>query len=382
MRMAISYPWRYAAFLAAYYISNALYQGYAALYLNAVGLDARQIGLIQSALPVCAVFALLAWGGLSDRSRNRARTLQAAALLSALSMGLMGGAAGLPWLLLSLGLFNLCFPALQPMGDSIILEALGRRPFGPLRMSASLAFALGSLLFGYLLESRVRAFPLATCAMMMLVAAAAQLLPFLPGRQRPGHTLPLRAFWALPGMKGLLSLFILLQLTMGYYFSFFPLYFTALPGGNKRLLGYAYLIGTLSELPFLGKGDRLYARLGAERLLLCSAGVLTLRWALLAALPGVFWALIGQLLHAGGFIVLSFAMAKRVSQAVPEELRARGQALVAVAGYGAARVAGNLLGAWIAGAYGTGAGFWYAAAVCLSALLGFGPYYLRKANQV
>ena len=105
-----------------------------------------------------------------------------------------------------------------------------------------------------------------------------------------------------------------------------------------------------------------------------------LRWALLAALPGVFWALIGQLLHAGGFIVLSFTMAKRVSQAVPEELRARGQALVAVAGYGAARVAGNLLGAWIAGSYGTGVGFWYAAAVCLVALIAFGPRYLRKAN--
>ncbi len=378
--MARSYPWRYAAFLAAYYISNALYQGYAALYLNAMGLNARQIGLIQSALPVCAVCALLAWGSLSDRSHNRVRTLQAAALLSALSIALMGGAAGLPWLLVLLGLFNLCFPALQPMGDSIILEALGRRPFGPLRMSASLAFALGSLLFGYLLESRVRAFALATCAMMLLVAASAQLLPFLPGRQRPGHDLPLKAFWALPGMKGLLLLFMLLQLTMGYYFSFFPLYFTALPGGSKRLLGYAYLIGTLSELPFLGKGDRLYARLGAERLLLCSAGALMLRWALLAALPGVFWALIGQLLHAGGFIVLSFTMAKRVSQAVPEELRARGQALVAVAGYGAARVAGNLLGAWIAGSHGTGVGFWYAAAVCLVALIAFGPRYLRKAN--
>ncbi len=373
------YPWRYAAFLLAYYAANALYQGYVTLYLKSAGLDSRAIGLIQSALPVAAVSAQLIWGSLSDKSANRVNALKTASFLAGGVMFVSRPGSGFCPLLAALFLFNLCYPALQPMGDSIILEALdGKWPYGKLRLLASLAFAASSLLFGYVFEAGIGLFPLLTGAMLLAVALSTAVLPPLKGHGRQGRGAPLRALFYIPYFRGLLLLFMALQLTVGYYFSFFPLYFTALPGATEPMLGYAYMIATLCEAPFLLAGDRLFERLGAGRLLAVSTGALFIRWALLFFLPSVPWAMAGQVLHAGGFIVFTFSMAKFISRAVPKELRARGQAVLAVAGYGAARVIGNSLGGILAGRFGPGVGFAWAAGICLAAFGIGAPFYFRK----
>ena len=88
--------------------------------------------------------------------------------------------------------------------------------------------------------------------------------------------------------------------------------------------------------------------------------------------------MISQVLHGGGFIVITVSMAKYISLTVPAELRSSGQMLLAVTGFGIARVAGNFLGGLAAMRVGEGAVFWFCAALTLLALIGFAPYYLKK----
>ena len=176
----------------------------------------------------------------------------------------------------------------------------------------------------------------------------------------------------------LIALTMPLQLTMGYFYGFFSTHFTSLPGGSESLLGWCYLISALSETPFLLFSDKLFRKFGAGRLMLASAALLTLRWVLLAATDSVPINMVSQALHGGGFIVITVSTAKYISLTVPAELRSSGQMLLAVTGFGIARVAGNFLGGLAAMRMGEGNVFWFCAALTLLTLLVFAPYYLRK----
>jgi PPP family 3-phenylpropionic acid transporter len=169
----------------------------------------------------------------------------------------------------------------------------------------------------------------------------------------------------------------LLQTTLGYFYVFFPVHFTKLPGGSPALLGWAFFLSRSVKRRFL-LSDRLFEKIGVGRLLLISAASLSVRWVILALTSNVWVALASQLLHGWGFIVMTVTMAKYISLTVPEALRARGQMLLAVSGFGVARVAGNLGGGLVAKAIGYKATFGLMAALALLSLIAFAPVYLKR----
>ena len=89
-------------------------------------------------------------------------------------------------------------------------------------------------------------------------------------------------------------------------------------------------------------------------------------------------ALLSQLLHGGGFIVMTVSMAYWIAENAPPELRASGQGLLNMVSFGAARIAGNLAGGLLAQRAGWGNAFLAGAALCLVALCAFAPGALRK----
>ncbi len=172
----------------------------------------------------------------------------------------------------------------------------------------------------------------------------------------------------------------MLQMTMGYFYTFYSMYFTSFPGGTTTLLGWAYLLSSVSETPFLLLSDKLIRKVGVGKLLVIAGCALTARWAVLATATSVWTAFFAQILHGWGFIVMTVSMAKYINQHVPDELKARGQMLLNVAGFGVARVAGIVLGGAIAGKLGVQSGFWASFAVSAAALLLFAPGYLREKD--
>ena len=216
----------------------------------------------------------------------------------------------------------------------------------------------------------------------MGVFLSTYLLPPTPGHQaETGRRMSLADLFRVPGMPPLLALFMMLQLCMGYFYSFFSIHFTSLPGGSMTLLGLAYFISATSELPFLLNADRLFDRLGAGRLMCLSALTMLTRWVLLAACPNVAVVLCSQVLHGGGFIVMSVSMAKHVNATVPAELKSSGQLLLAVVGFGLARVFGILGGGLLSSALGgTRHAFLIMAGVCALALILFAPRYFRRVK--
>ena len=114
---------------------------------------------------------------------------------------------------------------------------------------------------------------------------------------------------------------------------------------------------------------------------MCASGAfLTARWLILAQTQSAAVAMLSQLLHGGGFIVMSVSMAKHIQNTVPAELKSSGQMLLAMASYGFARAVGNLLGGTLANAFGRQNVFFLSAGICALALAIFAPGMLKKAS--
>lgn len=379
------FPARFALFLMAYYMTNSVFQGYMSLYYVSVGFSSAQVGAIFAAIALVSLVSQPAWGICGDRvsSRNRLiRGLVAASTLSVLSFLLTR--QFVPMLLLGC-LFSCFYTSVQPMGDSVILAALEERhqPFGPIRLAGGLMFAVTSLAFGSLLNvpGRESWAVWCTAGLCLTMIPASYALPDTPGYQSAtGRRMSFRALLQNRELMRLMLFMLPMQMTMGYFYTFFSPLFLSFEGSNGTLLGWCYFISALGEVPYLLLSDRLFDRLGAGKLMCISGVVLTLRWVILAVTDNVTVTLLSQLLHGWGFIVMTVAMAKHISRTVPVELQASGQMALAVVSYGLARAAGNLGGGLLAGAMGMQNVFYLMAAICVGALAVFAPGFLRRQN--
>lgn len=362
----------HALFPAGYYGANAVYQGYMSLFYTNLGFQSAQLGGINAATALAALVAQPLWGMMGDRARSRRALLGALCLLSAaaLPLALLDGRF---WYQLAAAmLFYAFFCALLPLGDAILLEASGGA-FGAYRLAGGASFALSGALFGALLgrlgpEGAVWA----AAGLLLLTALAARALPDAPGRQGR-ERISMAALLKNRMLMRMLLFLLPVQMTMGFFYTFYAPHFRELPGGTDALLGLGYFLSAVSEAPYLLLSGRVYRRFGAEKPMCAAALVLALRWLILGLAPSAGAALASQLLHGGGFIVMTVSMAYWISENVPEELRASGQGLLNMVSFGAARIAGNLLGGLLAQAAGRGGAFFAGAGVCAVALCAFAP---------
>ena len=367
---------RVKAYMAAYYLAQAVYQSYMSLFYRARGLDAAALGALYALTAAASVPGQLLFGAAADRARVPGRVLRALLLASA-ALLLLQALARDAFALFALSmLFGFVYTSVQPIGDALALECLAReqRPFGPARLMGALAFAASALVFGFLLDASGREGLVAlAAAALMLFALLASFL--LGGEKRPrAAARPLRLLKDRRLLR--LLLFVLpAQATMGYFYVFFPTRFLQLPGATGALLGWANLVSALAEIPFLLVGDRLFARWDAAGIVAVATLALGARWLLTGLGGNVCVLLAAQLLHGLGYIAISLGMALYIRREVAKEAQASGQALLSVFCYGLARVLGAALGGAAARAFGEAGGFVACALLCFSSLAIFFPMW-------
>lgn len=372
---------RYAAFMMAYYITNAVYQGFLSLYFRDVaGLSTQWISIVMASVPFVSMFTQTLWGLAGDKMRTRNTVLRILAVGAAASILLLRLSTSAWWIWGVMCLFSCFYTSIQPMGDSIVLENLHSRGinFGPIRLAGCWSFAIVSFFAGRFLESRIGATIYITAGLLCLVLCSTYALPATPGHQHGRDKVSIRVLFQEKKLMRLFGFMTMLQMTMGYFYTYYSIYFTSFSGGSTSLLGLAYFVSATSETVFLLLSDRLVKKPGVGKLLVVAGCALTLRWVLLACAPNVWVAFFSQVLHGWGFIVMTVSMAKYINMHVPDELKARGQMLLNVAGFGVARVVGIVLGGLLAGSVGVQNGFWVSACISGLALLLFAPGYLRE----
>lgn len=369
-----------ALFSVGYYGANAVYQGYMSLFYTNLGFHSVQLGGVSAATALAALMAQPLWGMLGDRMRRRRLLLSALCAASAATLPLALAGRGFWFQLAAAMAFYAFFCALLPLGDAILLETEGGR-FGAYRLAGGASFALFGAAFGALRGRLGSAGVIWSAAgILTLTAVAAWGLPDVPGRQRR-EKVSMAALLKDRRLMRMLLFLLPVQMTMGFFYTFFAPHFKALSGGTDALLGLGYLISAASEAPYLLLSGRVYRRFGAEKPMCAAALLLALRWLTLGLSQRAWVAVLSQLLHGGGFIVMTVSMAYWIAENVPPELKASGQGLLNMVSFGAARVAGNLLGGWLAGAVGRGGAFLAGAGVCGLALCVFAPGAFRRTEE-
>ena len=197
--------------------------------------------------------------------------------------------------------------AAVPLTDVVVLRQSRRRDFsfGAARSVGSITFIVANVAVGALLARAGAWVVLAWVAAFTVLAIALlhRVLPFEPvtedGERAPGLD-RLRGLGRLlrdPVFMAALLAIGLVQASHGFYYSFSALLWRA-QGFSETTVGVLWAFGVVVEVLFLWRMRALERRLGPARLFTLGAAAAVVRWAAMAAAPGLPWLFALQALHA------------------------------------------------------------------------------------
>lgn len=339
------YPYYFLLLYALSYMGNASYNTFIPIYLDQLGFSRTLVGTLLAIGPVMTIMANPAWGLASDRAANKNGVLKILMLCSAAAIVLYPLSSRFIYIFVMIALFTFFQSSINPLSDAITLEYLAstRWKFGPIRMAGTIGFAVMSIVAGMIVRQNINGiFVVYSCTAVLGFFVVCRL-PVVRGHQRSGYkTSPLHLLKNRKLVVLLVFNFII-QITFGFYYSFFPIYYRQL-GASTALLGVAMFITAMSEIPFLLFADKLLKKFGIITVLCASAFIIAIRWLLLYTITDINVLLAVNSTHGLSFIVFSFCLATYINKNVPRELSASGQTLNALLCMGLARMIGSVVG--------------------------------------
>lgn len=360
--------WPYAALSAGYFAHIGFFNPYLPLWLQQLGYGVWAIGLLTALQSATRVFAPWLWASLSDRHGDPLRWLRwcaSAALLLTLGLWWPPWPGWLPVVLLLLFTHT---SGMMPLSEAALAHAVSQHGgfdaarYGRIRLWGSLGFLVTVLLAGYVFErTGMGSFPLWASATLALVLLAVWRLPPLA----PRH-LDAAQEWAAPALRQVLrrpSVRWFFGALYGHVLAhvliyiFFSLYLDGL-GYGKGTIGALWAVAVVVEIGWFFTQGRWLPRFSDGQWLLVAALLTALRMAATAwGAHELAWLVAAQVVHAITFAAHHTVCIGWINRHFPGALRARGQALYAVVGYGLAGVTAGALGGAISARFGVGAVF-------------------------
>ncbi len=329
-----------------FYGSGGSWFPYFNIYLQQIGFTGTQIGAFASIRTVLLILCQPLWGiGADIWGRRRALLLML--LLSAVLLPGFGLGTNFWFLLGWLILFAFVFSPGQPLVDSRALDYLDRdkkSSFGQLRLWGAVGWAVFAYAVGIVIEDH-------DTRLIFLFGSGMLLLSWYLVLRTPKSvdgadalTLNLQNLRPVLRNRRLLIFLILITLAsvgMASTFSFFPIYMNEL-GASTQLIGFAFAIQGLSELPFYILAAPIMKKIGIIQALVFSLLIFSGRAFLYAFITDPAIAVASQVLH-GAFALFLVSAIACVNLLVPKAWRATGQSLLSVAHMGLGGMIGHLL---------------------------------------
>jgi PPP family 3-phenylpropionic acid transporter len=361
---------RFAALSFVYFSTIGLFNPYAPLWFQSLGLSTLAIGAVASLQAWTRVLAPYGWSWAGDHGGRRVELIRLAALGCLLAaLGLLGveGAAAVSLMTMLLFLAN---AGIVPLYEATLahLLATGRAGaggmdlarYGRVRVWGSVGFIASVTLFGALLDVfGIGLFPFIVAAMNGLLLVVALRLPLARDETHADAVAPpVLHLVRQPAVAWFFASIFFTVLAHTSLYAFFSLYLVSL-GYGKSAVGALWAVSVAMEILFFWTQGRWAAWLPPERWLQVVAGFTMLRFATIAALGTWPLALAAaQLTHAVTFAAHHAACIALVARHFPGRLRGRGQALYTILGYGLPGVLGGVAGGWLIEHRGFAAVFW------------------------
>lgn len=356
----------FAALSATYFGHIGFFNPYLPLWLKEQGLSLFVISLLTAVPSLTRLVGPYAWGWLSDHTGERVKLLRCGATAAwGVSLGLWVD-AGVAWLALVLFLMFVHTSAMMPMSEATMAHLVSAggdfnaRRYGRVRLFGSLGFLLTVFLAGAGFEQfGLGYFPLVTVISLGLVVACVWWLPDLKedlaAHEKKRPVLPILR--QRPVQWLFASIFFHILAHMGVYI-YFSLHLDAL-GYSKTVIGLMWGVSVVVEIAWFFTQSRWLPLLSLSGWLVLCAALTALRMAMTAGGAEVWLVLLlAQCLHAFTFAAHHTSCIALISHYFPGNLRARGQALYTVLGYGIPGVLGGLAGGALTSRLGLASVFW------------------------
>jgi MFS transporter, PPP family, 3-phenylpropionic acid transporter len=347
----------FAALSATYFAHIGFFNPYLPLWLKSLGLPITVISLLASVQSFTRVFAPYAWGALSDHTGERVKLLRysaAVALVASAGLWLPGGAWWIALVLLLLFTHTSSMMSLTEAAMAHLVAGDWGR-YGRVRLWGSAGFMLTVLAAGAWFERfGMGSFPGWTAVTLAGVLLCTWWLPNAKeaAHHRDAPREPIGPALRRPAVRWFFASLLFHVMAHFAIYGFLSLYLDSL-GYSKATIGALWAVSVVVEIAWFYAQGRLIGRLPMERWLVVCAVATVVRMAMTAGLGRWLAALfLAQLLHALTFATHHTACIALVSRHFPGRLRARGQALFTVIGYGCGGVLGVLAGGALASRWG------------------------------
>lgn len=355
----------------ALYASVGASVPYLPVFYESLGMPLHAIGLLAAVIAFSSLFASPAWGVFADRARAGRLVLPVACLLAAGLGGVLGLANNPIIASLVAVLFWLAYSGIGPLLDARALETVAedKDRYSRLRAWGSASFVVATVTVGVLVQSAGLRSLFVILIGTLLVAAAVSL-----GLRPAGvvERLPrLGGLRAVLGDRLLVSFLAAVLVTWSANSSinaFFSIYLTQV-GAGGALVGIAWAIGAVVEIPIMLAFPQLARRFGIERLVVLGALLMLLRAITVAVVGDPMLVALTMLLHGAGFAFLLVGGVTYVARRAPAGAAATAQGVLSGVVFGLSNGIGPGLGGVVASAAGLNVLFGVAS---VTAALGIG----------
>lgn len=351
---------------------------YLPVYLDELGLGDWQIGWIIGVYGLAVLIMPAVIAAVADRWMSN-RTLMGISyfLSTVLLVGITVVNTFVPLLVLSL-FFSMAYTPVFALTDGMafaamhdVEEAGGRPPaYHRLRIWGSIGFIIPSLIIFVILATTEASSRMAMVTAAVMAGVAFLATPLLPLTRRAAgeaaKKLPTGEAWralvSRPAIHLVGPLFLMFT-AISIFYVFYTIYLRDL-GIDEAWLGIIVNIGVVAEVAMMLFSGRVLQWLGLKGLMTLGAVSMTLRLALIAAVPTVPVAIVTQLLHAPIVLAIYVAPPMYLNLKAQRSYRNSMQGVYIALCFGIARMIGSVAGGYAAdgnGQAGTLNAFWLGA---------------------
>lgn len=337
---------------------------YIPVYFQSLGLTLDAIGYVAAVAALCGLIAAPTWGVMADQAIGARGTLVSAALLAGIAAIGVAAAPAATIAVLAWILYQVAFAGVSPVLDAFALDQVGAQQhrYARFRMWGSASFVVSVVAVGFIIQQS----GLSQMFVVLLgcLVACVLLALLVPGDARAHVTGRLTGLRTVLGTRPLM-VFVVAVLIVWSASSmingFFSIYLTAL-GAPAGLIGSAWALGAVVEVPVMLAFPALAVRFGVSRLVVFGAVCLLLRALVVIVAMDPLVVVATMALHGLGYALLLVGGVTYVASKAPLGTAATAQGVLAGVVFGLSSAIGPGVAGVIAGATSIQTMFVYAAA--------------------
>jgi len=357
---------------------------YLNIHYSRSGFSMKQVGALAMLPSLVNLFAGPLWAGIADALNLHKKLLPLLMALSILFVLLIYAADSFLLTISAVLLYAIAHAPVTALVNTCLLVWLGEKSsrFGHFRLWGSLGFGGGAWLVGSIMESGYSWAGFAAYALFMALGAlCAALLPFNQPLHSGSYWRSAHEVFARREFRLFIAGVFLVGLSFIFIHQYFPLSMQR-AGAGEGLIRLAFLLGSLSEVPFSWMSARLIDRFSSRRVLAFATVAFVLRSLIIAWMVAPPLGLVAQMLHGASFTLLWTSGVTYSDRIAGRRLRASLQAVFDSTVFGLAGTLGALFGGVLFGSLGSRNLFLLGAAFALLSALVFSRLDMAQPEQV